>query len=81
MNRTFARCSSLILIFLIIRSSFHSGDHLSAAGITGFFVIGEISIVVMMVCLSLLFTRFQPDHHVANRSSGMLSHQFRLAHV
>lgn len=61
MNRTFARCSSLILIFLIIGTSFHTGDLFSAAGITGFFAIGEIWIFVLIWCLSSLFARFESD--------------------
>ncbi len=84
MSRTFARCSSLILIFLIIGSSFHSGDLLSAAGITGFFVIGEIWIVVLMMCLSLLFTKFEPERRVPQTTettvkpgSSSLTRQYR----
>lgn len=64
-NRTFARSSSLILIFLIIGSSFHSGDLLSAAGITSLFVIGEVWIFVLIGCLSSLFARFESDRHVS----------------
>lgn len=84
MNRTFARCSSLILIFLIIGSSFHSGDLLSATGISCFFVIGEIWIFVLIWCLSSLFARFESDPHVPESpektvkpGSSSLSRQFR----
>jgi len=84
MNRTFVRCRSLIIVFLIIGSSFHTGDLLSAAGTTGFFVIGEIWIVIMMMWLSLLFTRFGSYHHlpeatktVVNPGSPSLNRQYR----